>query len=91
MEIIVQGQHNGVEAIATLQSVMQLLREYYSVQLFREIHLSLTLVDDCGQEVELVDQDTNQVYGLIEIRREPASQPRHMGALKLVVDNTNQS
>jgi hypothetical protein len=92
MEIILQGQHNGMEAVATLQSVMQLLSEHYRIQLFREIHMSITLVDDFGQEVELVDHDTNQVYGVIEISREPLSLSRRMGppGLKLVVDNTEK-
>jgi hypothetical protein len=93
MEIVMQGQHNGMEAIAALHSVMKLLKEYYAVQLFREIHLSLTLVDEVGQEIELVDQDTNQVYGLIEIHREPAPYRPSVrsSGLKLVVDNTEKS
>ncbi len=90
MEIIFQGQHDGTEAIATLQSVLQLLTEHYRIGRFREIHLSVTLVDDLGQDVELVDHETNQVYEVIEIFPENAPPTRRVGAtqLKLVVDNT---
>ena len=93
MEIILQGQHNGVDAVATLQSVMQLLKERYHIQWFREIHMSVTLVDHLGQDVELVDHDTNQVYGVIEICPEHSSVARRVGppGLKLVVDNTVKS
>lgn len=74
MEIIFQGQSDGDEAIESLQSVIRLFKERYNIGHFREMHLSVTLVDDSGEDVELVDSKTENVYRIFEVYREtPAS------------------
>ncbi|NCT56867.1 MAG: hypothetical protein GW760_04025 [Legionella sp.] len=95
MEIIFDGQHDGVEASDSLLSVIKLFKERYHIGQFREMHLSLTLVDDAGEDVELVDSKTNQPYRVFEVYRDQKaycfSRGRQQTSLKLVVDNTNNT
>ena len=92
MDIILQGQHNSEEAVESLERVLKLFRERYQVDAFREIHLSVTLVDEQGDEVELVDSDSNQPYRVFEVYRHGYELNGRKGIpmLQLVVDNTNK-
>jgi|TARA_R110000868_G_scaffold16171_1_gene73132 hypothetical protein len=95
MEIIFDGRHDGLEASDSLISVIKLFKERYQIGQFREIHLSLTLVDDAGEDVELIDSKTNQPYRVFEVYRDQKayhfSQGRKQTSLKLVVDNTDKT
>ncbi|MDX1837463.1 hypothetical protein DIZ81_05970 [Legionella taurinensis] len=91
MDIIFQGNHNSEEAAENLLSVLRLFKERYKISHFREMHLTVTLVDDHGDDVELVDSQTSQVYRVFEVYRkgqelQTGRKPRPM--LQLVVDNT---
>ncbi|TAL66029.1 MAG: hypothetical protein EPN84_00920 [Legionella sp.] len=90
MEIILQGQHNAEEAVKSLENVLKLFKERYNITDYREIHLSVTLVDGQGDLVELVDNETNQPYRVFEVYREGYELAGQQGApsLQLVVDNT---
>lgn len=90
MDIILQGQHNGGEAVESLERVMQLFKERYNINEFREIHLTVTLVDDQGDIVELVDSESNQAYRTFEVYRKGYELTGTQGLpmLQLVVDNT---
>lgn len=92
MEIILQGKHNSQEALESLQGVIQLFKERYHITQFREIHLTITLVDEKGQDVELVDSETDQAYRTFEVYREGLefTRPRGVPVLKLIVDNTHK-
>jgi len=95
MEIIFDGRHDGAEATDSLLSVIKLFKERYKIGQFREIHLSLTLVDDAGEDVELVDSKTNQPYRVFEVYRDHQAYSFSRGkkhpSLKLVVDNTEKT
>ena len=95
MEIIFDGQQDSMEASDNLLSVLKLFKERYKIGRFREIHLSLTLVDDAGEDVELIDSKTNQPYRVFEVYRDQKayhfSRGRKQIGLKLVVDNTDKS
>ena len=91
MEIIFQGQQNTEEAAESFLSVLRLFKERYQIESFREIHLSVTLLDKQGDEVELIDSDTSQPYRFFEVYRTghelvPSNRIHHP-SLKLVVDN----
>ena len=90
MDIIFQGRHSSGQAGESLLGVIRLLTEHYHIGTFREMHLSVTLVDAVGEDVELVDTETNQPYRVLEICRDHLEASRRMGrpGLKLVVDNT---
>jgi molecular chaperone GrpE (heat shock protein) len=90
MDIILQGQHDGQETVQSLDRVLQLFKERYSINGFREIHLTVTLVDEQGDEVELIDTDTNQAYRVFEVYRKgyELTGRRGIPMLQLVVDNT---
>jgi hypothetical protein len=93
MEIVYQGQHDALETAKGLAEVLVLLNKRYQIADFREIRLSVTLVNAQGEDVELVDNETNQVFRHFELR-EPVnalqSKVRDSNpGLKLVVDNTN--
>ncbi len=90
MDIILQGQHNSDEAVESLERVLQLFKERYKISNYREIHLTVTLVDDYGDEVELIDTETNQPYRVFEVYRKGYELAGRRGfpMLQLVVDNT---
>ena len=90
MEIIFQGRHDSDEATESLLSVIRLFKERYHIGQFREIHLSVTLVDDQGEDVELIDSETTEVYRVFEVYRQGHELTQALGrpVLKLVIDNT---
>lgn len=91
MDIILQGQHTTDETADNLISALRLFKEHYHIEQFREIHLTLTLVDERGDDVELVDSDTAQVYRVVEICRsgyQLRAGRRVRPILELVIDNT---
>lgn len=90
MDIILQGQHNSDEAVESLERILQLFKERYNISGYREIHLNVTLVDEQGDDVELVDSETNQPYRTFEVYRKGYELTGRQGIpmLQLVVDNT---
>lgn len=90
MDIIFQGKHNSEEAAESLLSVLRLFKERYHISQFREMHLTVTLVDDQGDDVELVDSETAQAYRTFEVYRKGHELAGRRGQpmLQLVVDNT---
>jgi hypothetical protein len=94
MEIIFDGQHDGEAATENLANIISLLKERYHIGVFREMHLSVTLVDAKGEDVELIDSQTNQPYRVLEVYQNQDAYAvsngiKHSG-LKLVVDNTQK-
>lgn len=93
MDIIFQGKHNSEEAAESLLSVLRLFKERYRIGQFREMHLTVTLVDDHGEDVELVDSETMQTYRVFEVYRqgnELAAARKGQPSLQLIVDNTKK-
>jgi len=91
MEIIFQGRHDTDEAAESLLSVIKLFKDRYQIGQFREMHLSVTLVDEQGEDVELIDSETEEAYRTFEVCREGRELPRAAAGrpgLKLVIDNT---
>ena len=90
MDIILKGAHSSDEAAQSLARVLELFKERYHIAGFREIHLSVILVDEQGDDVELVDSETNQVYRIFEVYRQGYELDGKKGSpvLKLIVDNT---
>ena len=90
MDIILQGEHNGDEAAQSLERVLHLFKERYHIAGFREIHLTVTLVDEQGDDVELVDSESNQAYRIFEVYRQgyELAGKQVVPILQLVVDNT---
>lgn len=89
MDIIFQGNHDSDEAVKSLVGVIQLFCDRYNIHEFREMHLSVTLVDQSGADVELYDSETNEAYRVFEIYRQNQEAKRRVvrPELKLVVDN----
>lgn len=92
MDIILQGQHEGREALESLERVLKLFKDRYHINGYSEIHLTVTLLDEQGEEVELIDSDTNQPYRIFEVFRSgyEFSGRKGLPKLQLVVDNTKQ-
>ena len=67
MDIILQGEHSGEEAAQSLKRVLELFKERYHIAGFREIHLTVTLIDEQGDDVELIDSESNQAYRIFEV------------------------
>lgn len=90
MDIIFQGKHNNEEAAESILSVLRLFKERYQIENFREMYLTLTLVDAQGNDVELVDSETSQVYRTFEVYRkgEELLRKGNKPRLRLVIDNT---
>ncbi len=93
MEIILQGRLDSQEVVESLGSVIRLFNDRYHIGQFREIHLSVTLVDGGGEDVELIDSETEEVYRIFEVVRDGHELARGVGrpALRLVIDNTRKS
>ena len=92
MEIIFHGQQDWQKTQESLQGIIQMLHERYHIDQLKEIHLSLTLIDEKGFDVELFDTETNQAYRIMEVFR---NQEEHLRMkqghpLALVVDNTKK-
>ncbi len=94
MDIIFDGQQNSDEITQSLAGIIQLLEERYQIGQFREVHLSLTLVDKAGEDVELVDSETNEPFRTFEVYKNQEAYAVSRGfrrpSLKLVVDNTQK-
>jgi hypothetical protein len=90
MDIFFEGRQDGDVALDQLLNVFQLFKERYQITHFREMHLSLTLVDEEGEDVELVDTDTAQVYRSFEVyeNNKELHARRPQNRIRLVVDNT---
>lgn len=90
MNIIFHGRHDEHDAVESLEGVFRLFQERYHISQFREMHLSVTLVDEAGEDVELVDSETDEAYRVFEVYRqgEILHQQRGRPGLKLVIDNT---
>lgn len=93
MEIIFYGRHDSQEAVASLESIINLLKERYAIGQFREMHLSVTLMDETGVDVELVDSETNEAYRIFEVYRQGQENLRRATRpeLKLVVNNPRRN
>lgn len=92
MDIIFQGRHDTEEAAESLLGILKLFRERYQIHQFREMHLSVTLLDEQGEDVELVDSETAQAFRTFEVYREGYELGGRKGfpKLKLIVDNTRK-
>jgi hypothetical protein len=90
MDIIFDGRHDSAEAEESLLSMIRLFRERYHITQFREMHLSLTLVDDRGDDVELIDSETEEAFRVFEVRKQGHELTRVSGrpSLKLIINNT---
>jgi len=90
MDIIFHGQQNWQKSQESLHGIIQMLHEKYHIDQLREIHLSLTLVDNAGHDVELVDSETQESYRILEVFRNNQEylRVRQGHPLSLVVDNT---
>jgi hypothetical protein len=92
VDIIFKGSHHSDEAMKSLIGVIKLFCDRYHIHQFREMHLSVTLVDESGSDVELYDSETNEAYRIFEIYRptQKTERRRVRPNLKLVIDNKNQ-
>lgn len=91
MEIIFDGRNSRTELLNQLTEVLEMFEMRYQINNFREMHFTLTLVDKNGDDVELVDTQTAEVYRYFEVHsdKEESLRPRKgKPCLRLVVDNT---
>lgn len=93
MEIIFHGQQDWEKTQDSLLEIIQMLHDKYQIEQLKEIHLSLTLVDQQGFDVELIDSETQKAYRILEIFRNNQEYLRvkQSAPLTLVVDNTKMS
>ena len=90
MDILFDGRHDSTEAEESILSMIRLFRDRYHISQFREMHLSVTLVDEKGDDVELIDSETQEAYRIFEVRKQGHEFTRVSGrpALRLIIDNT---
>lgn len=93
MNIIFHDMHSDTEASESLASIIKLFKEQYNIKQFKEIELSLTLVDDEGYDVELVDSNSSEVYRRFDVYKHghAIERPDGQPLLQLVVDNSKTS
>lgn len=93
MEIIFDGQQTREEIVEQMAEILNMFDTRYQINNFREMHITLTLVDRSGEDVELVDSNTAEVYRYFEAHsaKEAPLKPRSgKPCLKLVVDNSRR-
>jgi hypothetical protein len=90
MEIIFHGQQNWRKTQESILGIIQMLHDQYHIEELREIHLSLTLMDDEGFDVELIDTETHESYRIMEVFKDISDfqKIRQYTPLTLIVDNT---
>jgi hypothetical protein len=90
MEIIFHGNQQWDTIQENLCRIIALLHEQYHINQAKEIHLSLTLMDDQGFEIDLVDSETQNPYRVMEVfsNQQEYLRIKQGPALSLVVDNT---
>ena len=92
MRIKFHGQQSNDEVVESVMSMMKLFKDRYGIADFQEMDLDMTLLNQQGEEVELIDANTSEVLEIFEIYKSvndiknprPKTQPK----LQLVVDNT---
>lgn len=89
MDIMLKGVHSEKEIVESLAHVFELFKQRYGIETYRELYLTLTLVDAQGDDVELVDTSTDEVFNRFDIIDSKSSnEPQYKKPnLKLVVDN----
>lgn len=91
MEIIFQGQQTVEDAAESLISILKLFKNRYGISDFRDMVLQLQLIDEDGDSVELVDESTEETFGIFEVysnEHRPSPPVNEQQYLQLVVDNT---
>jgi len=80
------------EAAQSLASIFRLFKERYGIGDYRELYLNVTLVNDSGEDVELVDANTSDVLDVFEVYKtqEDVQPDKKKPNLRLVVDNTRK-
>lgn len=92
MKVIFKGNQSSEQMIENLVSIIKLFKERYGIEAFRELNLSMTLLDKQGDDVELVDSRTSEVFRVFEVHHsaDTLKPVQSTSALKLVVDNTKK-
>lgn len=97
MQILFHGDHSAEEAAESLLSILKLFRDRYSIDNYRGMNLNVTLLNEEGEDVELVDIGSSEVLGVFEVYKSGVDEsngaiPHDRGVphLKLVVDNTKK-
>ena len=93
MEVILQGRYDDHEIAASLSNIIKLFKDRYRIAQFREVHLSVTLMDEAGMDVELIDTETKYAYRVLEVYKHNDNRAHTQTSilaypvLKLVIDN----
>lgn len=92
MKVIFKGNQSSEQMIENINNIVRLFRERYGICAFRELNISMTLLDKQGDDVELVDSQTSEVFRVFEVHHSADSlKPvQQASRLKLVVDNTKR-
>ena len=69
MKIKFRGTHNAEEIVESLTAILQLFEEQYGVHDFSEIKMDMVLVNEQGEEVELIDSNTSEVFDILEVHK----------------------
>ncbi len=92
MKVIFKGSQTSEQMVENLVSIVRLFKERYGIEAFRELNLSMTLLDKQGDDVELVDSRTSEVFRVFEVHHssDGLKPVQPSSRLKLVVDNTKK-
>jgi len=92
MQVIFQGEQSSEETTQSVNNIIKLFQERYGITQFRELKISMVLMDEQGDDIELVDSRTSEVFRIFEVYKsgegiKPVSSIK-TPPLQLVVDNT---
>ena len=66
MQVIFQGEQNSDETAESVANIIKLFQERYGIHQFREFKLSMVLMDEQGDDIELVDSRTSEVFRILK-------------------------
>jgi len=76
MQIIFHGKQNSEETAESVLGILRLFQERYGINQFRQVKLTMDLLDKEGHDVELIDGNTAEVLGVFEVyQSQEASEP----------------
>ena len=73
MQVKFQGQYTIEEAAESLLSIVKMFEDRYGVQDFSSLQLDVTLLNNEGEEVEIIDANTSEVLDVFEVHRSPTA------------------
>ena len=69
MKIRFKSAHDAEAIVESLAAILDMLKEQYGVSDYGDIKVNLTLMNHAGEEIELIDEHSGEVFDLLEVHK----------------------